>query len=183
MSRGQKAVYIILAAIPVLFILFLLAMVNVLLMLAGVVLVLGALLLIKQKNPDLFSFRKKPEEEEHKTSLTDRPEIKPAKPQVYMVLTGREDFGARRIIVNKTSYSIGRGVDNDFVIDGAQISRHHLKIEYNSVENVCYAIDTGSANGTFLNTERMVEGRRYRLIQGDRIMIDDRAFVVEYAHY
>ncbi len=182
MSRGQKAVYIILAAIPVLFILFLLAMVNVLLMLAGVVLVLGALLLIKQKNPDLFSFGKKAEEE-HKPSLTDRPEIKPAKPQVYMVLTGREDFGARRIIVNKTSYSIGRGVDNDFVIDGAQISRHHLKIEYNSVENVCYAIDTGSANGTFLNTERMVEGRRYRLIQGDRIMIDDRAFVVEYAHY
>ena len=182
MSRGQKAVYIILAAIPVLFILFLLAMVNVLLMLAGVVLVLGALLLIKQKNPDLFSFRKKAEEE-HKPALTDRPEIRPAKPQVYMVLTGREDFGARRIIVNKTSYSIGRGVDNDFVIDGAQISRHHLKIEYNSVENVCYAIDTGSANGTFLNTERMVEGRRYRLIQGDRIMIDDRAFVVEYAHY
>ena len=111
------------------------------------------------------------------------PEPAPARSQVFMVLTGQEDFGARRITVNKTSYNIGRDKNNDFVIEGGRISRRHLRIEYNGIEEICYAIDADSSNGTFLNGERMVPGQRYRLIQGDRIMIDDRSFVVEYAHY
>ena len=184
MNRGKKIVYFILGLIPVLFLLFLLAMVNVLLMLVGVIAILAALLVVKQKKPELFAGLKR-ESAQPQPAPTKRnapPQPQP-KAQVYMVLSGREDFGARRIMVNKPSYSIGRGVDNDFVIEGAQISRHHVRIEYNPLEDVCYAIDTGSVNGTFLNAERMIEGQRYRLLQGDRLMIDDRTFVVEYAHY
>ena len=51
------------------------------------------------------------------------------------------------------------------------------------MEDVCYAIDNGSVNGTFLNSERMAPGERYRLIQGDRLRIDDRDFEVDYANY
>ena len=61
--------------------------------------------------------------------------------------------------------------------------RHHLRIEYDEMEDVCYAIDNGSVNGTFLNSERMAPGERYRLIQGDRLRIDDREFEVDYANY
>lgn len=180
--KGRKnVVYLILALIPVAFALFLLAVSNVLLFLAGVIAVLAGLILLKKRKPEWFAREKEPEPPA--PGPTGRNELRPEKPQVYMVLAGREDFGARRITVNKTNYSIGRGTDNDFVIDGTHISRHHLRIEYNAVEKLCYAIDTGSKNGTYINSQRMAEGQRYRLVQGDRLMIDDRAFVVEYAHY
>ena len=187
MNRGKLIAYIILGSIPVVFVLFLLAMVNVLLMLAALIALLGALLLIKQKKPEIFAMLARPKEEQPVIgggSTRDHAgPPSPPKSQVYMVLTGREDFGARRITVNKNTYYIGRAKDNDFVIDGDRISRRHLRIEYNSVENTCYAIDADSANGTFINGERMIAGQRYRLLQGDQLMIDDRAFVVEYAHY
>ena len=181
MNQRKGIIYLILALIPVAFILFLLAMVNVLFLLLGIIALLAGLIVLKKKKPEWFSAGSKPEPPSARP--TGRNELRPEQPQVYMVLAGREDFGARRITVNKTSYSIGRGPDNDFVIDGSQISRHHLRIEYNPVEKICYAIDTGSKNGTYINSQRMTEGQRYRLVRGDRVMIDDRSFVVEYAHY
>lgn len=181
MDRRKVIVISILVGIPVLFALFMLAITNVLLLLLCVAALLCAGLLLKRLRPEWFERRRS------ETAVQEAPPthrgIDRQKAQVYMVLSGSEDFGARRIAVNKTSYSIGRSVDNDYVIDGSKISRHHVNIEYNAVENICYAIDTGSANGTYLNSVRMVEGQRYRLMQGDRLMIDDRSFVVEYAHY
>ena len=35
------------------------------------------------------------------------------------------------------------------------------------MENTCYAIDNGSVNSTYLNSERLTAGQRCRLIQGD----------------
>ena len=69
------------------------------------------------------------------------------------------------------------------MLPGKGISRHHLRIEYSETEGACYAVDEDSKNGTYLNSGRMEVGVRYRLTQGDRIAIDDRAFTVEYAHY
>lgn len=181
MNPKKRIVYLILVLIPIAFILFLLAMSSLLLLLLGVIVLLAGMIVLKQKKPEWFEVKK--ELEPPISVATSRNELKLEKPQVYMVLSGREDFGARRITVNKVAYSIGRGADNDFVIDGNRISRHHLRIEYNPVEKICYAIDTGSKNGTYINSQRMVEGQRYPLVQGDRVMIDDRAFVVEYAHY
>lgn len=186
MKRGEKIIYFILACIPIGFILFLLAMVNVLFFLLGVIVVLLILVILKNAYPQMFSWKKdKPVTRGPSTVMPNSEKFKPVveEPKVYMVLSGREDFGARRISINKASYSIGRGRDNDFSLEGTQISRHHLKIEYNSVESICYAIDAGSSNGTYLNSERMIAGQRYRLIQGDRLMIDGRIFIVEYARY
>ena len=91
-----------------------------------------------------------------------------------MVLSGREYVGAKRIQVNKTTYTIGRDADNDFCINDPCVGRHHCRIEYDPVENTCYAIDNGSVNSTYLNSERLTAGQRCRLIQGDRIRIADR---------
>lgn len=181
MSR-KYIVYLILGLIPVLFLLFLLAMVNVLAMLLAIAALLSGLLLLKRKKPEWFRRAKKQE-----TSLISQPswKVEPpsVKPKVYMVLSGREYIGAQRIQVNKPSYTIGREADNDFCIDSRRVGRHHFRIEYEPAEDICYAVDNGSVNGTFLNSERMVAGQRYRLIQGDRIRIDDREFQVEYAKY
>jgi len=180
LKRGKLIAYFFLIFIPTAFILFLLAMVNILLMFVGVIVILGGLLVLKRKKPEIFAFGKS---EAREYVSTVRPEPRPAKPQVYMVLSDQKLFDEQRIMVNKTTFSIGRSPDNDHVLLGEKVSRHHLRIEYNAVENICYAIDTNSANGTYLNSERMIEGQRYRIIQGDRIIVDDRTFVAEYAHF
>ncbi len=180
MNRN-KIIVCVLIAIPVLFGLFLLALKNVLLCLLGVIVLLCVLLLLRRMHPEWFT--RKPEELPMPPS-TDMPPIPSCDEQrVYMVLAGRTDFGARRIMVNKPNYTIGRSNDNDFSINGGKISRHHLELRYDELEQVCYAVDKGSTNGTFLNSVRMEPRRSYKLVQGDHIMIDGRDFTVEYAHF
>lgn len=178
----KRIIYLILALVPVLFLLFLLAMVNVLAMLLAVAVLLGGLLLLRRFKPEWFA----------KPGGPPLPSIVPPswaqdppseKPKVYMVLSGREYVGAKRIQVNKSTYTIGRDADNDFCINDPRVGRHHCRIEYDPMENTCYAIDNGSVNSTYLNSERLVAGKRRRLIQGDRIRIADREFEVEYANF
>lgn len=178
----KRIVYWVLALIPTLFVLFLLAMINVLLMLLSIIALLAGLLFLKKKRPGWFATRKEPEPP--RASMPSWNSEPPSvKPKVYMVLAGREHGSMQRLQVNKTLYSIGREDDNDFRMESGKVGRHHLRIEYDEMEDVCYAIDNGSVNGTFLNSERMAPGERYRLIQGDRLRIDDREFEVDYANY
>lgn len=167
--------------IPVVFLLVLLAAINILLLFVAVILILLVLLLIREKNRDFFIewFTVEAESAE----AIEKSSAETPLSEVRMVLSSDNDFYARRIMVNKDRYCIGRSWDNDFKIEGKSIGRHHLEIVYNKDENVCYAEDLGSLNGTYLNDARMIVGKRYRLTQGDRLMIDDRMFTVEYAHY
>lgn len=180
--RKRARIFWILSVIPVLFFLFLLAVAHVVLLLAGVAVVLSTLLLLRAKKPEWFSVFSKTPSETGQGGFTPQERL-PSVTTVYMVLAGRESFGTRNISVNKTTYSIGRGKDNDFVLEGHRVSRHHLRIEYNREESVSYAIDMGSRNGSFLNRTRMEPGKRYPLATGDQIMIDDLLFDVNYAHY
>lgn len=49
---------------------------------------------------------------------------------------------------------IGRGSDNDIIINDAKVSRWHLQIVQNE-DGKCYAIDLDSSNGTFVNEVRI----------------------------
>ena len=172
MKQGNN-IYFILCAIPIVAMLIFLAIVNPLYFLLGLILVLVGLVLLKRQKPEWFR-REKPDGKGRKTQP-----LPPTPPQskTYMVLSEKE------ITMNKTVYRIGRDKNNDFVMDNPRIGRHHLRIEYNEAESVCYAVDMGSMNGTYLNSERMEKGRRYRLLQGARLTIDDHTFLVEYGHY
>lgn len=181
MNRKKNIIYFVLCAVPVIAVLFILAVNNVLYLLLGIVVVLAVLVLLKQKKPELFIWMSR-KNARPEPPAPPRPISEPAA-RVYMVLAEREAHGAQRITVNKATYEIGRGKDNDFVVEGPRIGRHHLRIEYDAAEDACYAVDMGSVNGTYLNSNKMKKGERYRLIQGDRLMIDDHAFAVEYAHY
>lgn len=181
MESAKKIVIAVLIAIPVLFGLFLLAAANVLYMLLALIVLLCFLLLLRRQRPEWFRRRPKPEPLQPSTTSFSIPGED--KKRVYMVLDGRTDFGARRIMVNKANYYIGRSDDNDFSLEGSKISRHHLQITYSRREQICYAMDKDSANGTYLNSVRMVPGRPYKLNQGDHLMIDGRDFEVEYARY
>ncbi|MDH4136641.1 MAG: FHA domain-containing protein, partial [Anaerolineae bacterium] len=51
------------------------------------------------------------------------------------------------------SITIGRGADNDIVIDDKMVSRHHARLEMQA--NTCLLTDLSSANGTWVNDRRI----------------------------
>ena len=57
--------------------------------------------------------------------------------------------------VNKTEIVIGRGQENDIVVDHRSLSRQHAKIVLNG--QVYRVVDCGSSNGTFVNGEKYAQ--------------------------
>ncbi|MBN2390713.1 MAG: FHA domain-containing protein [Anaerolineae bacterium] len=64
--------------------------------------------------------------------------------------------------------TLGRAADCDIVLPERQISRYHVRIEWDADGYVLR--DLGSKNGTFVNGER-VRGQLYRLRDGDEISL------------
>ncbi|MBX3069600.1 MAG: FHA domain-containing protein [Thermomicrobiales bacterium] len=56
--------------------------------------------------------------------------------------------------IHKAETSVGRSLDNDWVIDGANVSRHHAVIELNGSQ--LRIADLRSTNGTFVNGRQIL---------------------------
>ena len=169
-------------SIPALFGLFLLAIYNVLLMLAAVAIILGVIMVLKKKRPNLFMRNSKSAENEEKNISSENV---PFNPQIrtYVTLVTTSNADVCRVAVNKRVFTIGRDAGNDYVIPEVKISRQHLQIIYDESNGMCFARDMHSSNSTFINGERMNPDENYLLTDGDRLQIGNRAFIVEYAHY
>jgi pSer/pThr/pTyr-binding forkhead associated (FHA) protein len=61
------------------------------------------------------------------------------------------DLAGREFPVSKTLLSIGRGLDNDLVIDDPRVSRHHAQITFRHSHYLLR--DLRSTNGTFVNDQ------------------------------
>lgn len=72
------------------------------------------------------------------------------------VLSGQDD--PKIYPLNKNQVLLGTSVSCDVVLSADEVSRKHLLII--NEEDKYYVIDQGSTNGTFLNDERLVPGRR-----------------------
>lgn len=66
-----------------------------------------------------------------------------------------EDKVIERIVTEKKRISIGRGNDNDIVLENRGVSRRHALIEFN--DNAAVLIDNESLNGTFVNSRKVSE--------------------------
>src|SRR5882724_10701803 len=84
--------------------------------------------------------------------------------QQEYVLAYTDDSGQTRSVpILKAQFTIGRGADNDLVINNSKLSRHHAVIEV--VSGSHYVSDSGSQNGTFVNDRTVVAP--IRLAKGD----------------
>jgi pSer/pThr/pTyr-binding forkhead associated (FHA) protein len=68
---------------------------------------------------------------------------------------------------------VGRGKDNHVILDHATVSRQHAWIKAEGEDFSVF--DVGSANGTFVNDERVEEPRR--LENGDVVRFGEMEFV------
>lgn len=66
-------------------------------------------------------------------------------------------------------FVIGRAAQSDLRIDDQRLSRQHTEIVYEAER--CWLTDLGSRNGTRLNGERLAEGKRQFLKDGDEIQV------------
>lgn len=57
--------------------------------------------------------------------------------------------------IKRLPFSIGRALDNDLVLEGRAISRHHAQLQL--VQGRPCLLDLGSSNGTLLNGRRITE--------------------------
>jgi hypothetical protein len=63
--------------------------------------------------------------------------------------------GMHPIPLEMTLIKVGRGLDNDVVVEDARVSRHHVQLRYKNRR--FWVTDLGSTNGVFLNGERISE--------------------------
>lgn len=82
-------------------------------------------------------------------------------------------LAGQEYLIPVTSATIGRASDCDIVIPGTHLSRQHA--EFNIKDNALHIRDLGSANGTFINDERVIDGIA---LPGDRLRLDVYSFRV-----
>ena len=77
--------------------------------------------------------------------------------------------------VLRHAHSIGRDAENDIVLPKTTVSRRHARLLF--VEGRWLIEDRGSANGTFVNGERVPFGSAFPLRHGDRIGVGAASLV------
>jgi hypothetical protein len=76
-----------------------------------------------------------------------------AQAPAYLLLQAAD--GPRRIPLDSSLMRIGRGLDNDIILEDSRVSRNHAQITYRARR--FYLADAGSTNGTSVNGERVSE--------------------------
>lgn len=74
--------------------------------------------------------------------------MKPTTQEKAWLVVNTQLYSLGRIVT-----SIGRGLENDIVIQDAHVSRNHAEIRYENDEYVLYDIE--STGGTFLNNKKI----------------------------
>lgn len=80
------------------------------------------------------------------------------------------------VIMRRQMLTIGRALDNDVVVDSAEVSRHHARVEHR--DGGFWIVDLGSTNGTSVNGGQIDE---HELQHGDRMTLGN--VVLEFLPY
>ncbi len=87
----------------------------------------------------------------------------------YLIL--RDGFGelenGRTFCIENVPFTIGRARTCNLIVDVTEVSRQHAQIVLEGEQ--LFIIDLHSANGTYVNDERLIANERRRLRAGDKI--------------
>lgn len=127
---------------------------------------------------------KKSPEDKVKDSETDMKETVYLKEdQVKQVLSASKRKNAsivrmsngQKVMITKNKFYLGKKEDNDFIIDENEaISRNHACISFEG--GSYYLEDLGSANGTYVNGERLDKKEKVKLSGNEHLVFADEEF-------
>ena len=86
---------------------------------------------------------------------------------VVVIYAAEAGLLGKRYVLEKSPVRIGRGADNQIVLEGDSVSRRHC--HFDRRQGNWHIVDDGSTNGTFLNEEQ-VKGSG-QLNNGDRVKV------------
>ena len=88
------------------------------------------------------------------------------KPYAYLII---QDETKKRYAITRTTWRIGRGKDNEMILNDSSVSRRHAEI-HRDKGDVFTVYDLGSLNGVYVNNTKISS---HRLHEGDIIEIGD----------
>ena len=91
---------------------------------------------------------------------------------LVVIYTKEPTLLGKRFVLDNNPTRVGRGADNQVVLDGDSVSRRHAHFEQRSASWLI--VDDGSTNGTYCNDEQI--SREVVLKNGDRVKIGPTIF-------
>ena len=82
-----------------------------------------------------------------------QPAAAPTQPRTRLLLN--TSAGKHVIPLESTQLTVGRGLNNDIILEDTRVSRHHAQLRYR--QRRFWISDLGSTNGTFVNGEQIEE--------------------------
>ncbi len=103
------------------------------------------------------------------TQVVQRPQIEEATGNdcVVVIYTKEPGLLGKRFVLDRNRIGIGRGADNQIVLEGDSVSRRHAHLERRA--NRWFVVDDGSTNGTYVNEEQIP--REQALNNSDRLKV------------
>ena len=91
---------------------------------------------------------------------------------LVVIYTKEATLLGKRFVLNQRTVRVGRGVDNDIVLDGDSVSRRHCYFEKR--HDLWFIIDDQSTNGTYVNDDNIRSA--HRLSNGDQVKVGPTIF-------
>jgi diguanylate cyclase (GGDEF)-like protein len=91
---------------------------------------------------------------------------------LVVIYTKEPTLLGKRFVLDNNPTRVGRGADNQIVLDGDSVSRRHAHFEQRGA--VWLIVDDGSTNGTYCNDEQI--SREVVLKNGDRVKVGPTIF-------
>jgi hypothetical protein len=84
------------------------------------------------------------------------------------------------LVPSKGKATVGRADNNTIVLSEPRVSRHHAQVEWQDAEHNYIFFDLGSANGTFLNAQKLAPLIPHHIHDWDKIRIASTVFTVRF---
>ncbi len=91
---------------------------------------------------------------------------------LVVIYTKEPTLLGKRFVLDASPLRVGRGNENQVVLEGDSVSRKHCHFEQRNT--VWFAVDDNSTNGTYVNDDQIV--REQALSNGDRIKVGPTIF-------